>query len=89
MSNSNAPLAHAPQYAAMGIPIIALAPGTKIPFKEMEGWQHGGVVREAVLLHRHENLAPYERRRMTVECVGNRQVARVVQVAVALHDAAA
>ena len=43
MSNSNAPLAHAPQYAAMGIPIIALAPGTKIPFKEMEGWQHGGV----------------------------------------------
>jgi hypothetical protein len=43
MSNSNAPLAHAPQYAAMGIPIIALAPGTKIPFKEMEGWQHGGI----------------------------------------------
>ena len=43
MSNSNAPLAHAPQYAQMGIPIIALAPGTKIPFKEMEGWQHGGI----------------------------------------------
>ena len=43
MSNSNSPLAHAPQYAQMGIPIIALAPGTKIPFKEMEGWQHGGI----------------------------------------------
>lgn len=43
MPNSNSPLAHASQYATMGIPVMALAPGTKIPFKEMEGWQHGGV----------------------------------------------